>query len=219
MRCQDSVSALSGRTFLAIIPMQHHRPCRGRGIARGRGLVCLSSGRASSVRFVVGDNDLEDAISGVSVGLTHRGHTASVDTFNKVLVLTTSSLGGSGCTLSGAYAVIVNETQGTAIVANIPTVAKVTSNDTGYALADLCAASGAASVIQPLFSATNVSFDHVIVTTSSVDDVLSRVGGHLWLFGRRLRHRHRPSSRRHRHRYERRLADYVRWRGQGRRRL
>ena len=140
-------------------------------------LVCLTLWARVQREVRLGDNDLEDAISGVSVASRIDGHTASADTFNKVLVLTTSSLGGSGCTLSGAYAVIVNETQGTAIVANIPTVAKVTSNDTGYALADLCAASGAASVIQPLFSATNVSFDHVIVTTSSVDDVLSRVAG------------------------------------------
>lgn len=140
-------------------------------------LICLTLWARVQREFRLGDNDLEDTISGVSAASRIDGHTASGDTFNKVLVLTTNSLGGAGCTLSGAYAVIVNETQGTAIVANIPTVAKVTSNDTGYALADLCAASGAAAVIQPLFSATNISFDHVIVTTSSVDDILGLIVG------------------------------------------
>lgn len=140
-------------------------------------LVCLTLWARVQREYRLGDNDLEDAISGVSVASSIDGHAASGDTFNKVLVLTTDSLGGAGCALSGAYAVIVNETQGTAIVANIPTTVKVTSNDTGYALADLCAASGAASVVQPLFSATNLSFDHVIVTTSSIDDILGLVAG------------------------------------------
>jgi len=140
-------------------------------------LICLTLWTRVQHEFRLGDNNLEDAISGVSVASNIDGHTASGDTFNKVLVLTTDSLGGAGCTLSGAYAVVVNETQGTAIVANIPTAVKVTSSDTSYALADLCAASGAAAVVQPLFSATNVSFDHVIVTTSSVDDILGLVAG------------------------------------------
>lgn len=125
----------------------------------------------------LGDNNLEDAISGVSAASSIDGHAASTDSFDKVLVLTTSSLGDGGCTLSGAYALVVNETQGTAVMATIPTTVKVTSSDTDYTLADLCSKSGTAAVIVPLFSATNVSFDHVIVTKSSVDDLLTLLAG------------------------------------------
>lgn len=122
------------------------------------------------------DSDLSESLADQPSTFVPDGYVASEGELTATLLLTASSLDEEGATLSSARVLVTNATAGTGVVATVPLELKMVSS-TGEAsttLADLYATSGYGAVAEPLSSALNVRFAHVIV---SAEDVLAELPG------------------------------------------
>ena len=130
-----------------------------------------------SLEARLGDTDLGDALSGQAASTVTEGtiYVASPDEHETVLLLTTDDLEGGA--LSAVRILDVNRTQGTAVLANVPVTARVTSGEAASSVADLFAASGAAACVAPLAQATGATFDHVVVATGDIVEEAASIAG------------------------------------------
>ena len=120
-------------------------------------------------------DSLESAVSGQSkLGDAPEGFSYTEDTLGKYLFLVSDSSDGekTGVSLSAAYVLVVNQTQGTATMCSVPVDAEVTSGDATASLSSVASGSGAAACVAPLSAAVGVKFSHVVLST---EDVLSDI--------------------------------------------
>lgn len=130
-----------------------------------------------SLESRLGDVGLSDSLYAQPASTVTEGtsYVASTDDHETVLLLTTDDL-ESGA-LSAVRILDVNRTQGTAVLANVPVTARVTSGETASSVADLFAASGGSACVAPLSQATGASFDHVVVATGDVVEEAASLAG------------------------------------------
>ncbi len=122
----------------------------------------------------LGDLDLSDTISDQASLSIPDGYSTTSDDLTRVLFLTVSdvSKADSPSTLKAAQILVVNNTQGTATLANVPTNVKIVVNEVGFSLSDYCAQAGAMACVQPLSKAAGLKFTHVVLAT---EDVMSSI--------------------------------------------
>ena len=127
----------------------------------------------------LGDSDLSGAISTQALKTVAEpsGFVAAEGEFENVLLLTASSLDETGATLSSVRALVINRTQGTMTLVNVPVSTKVVSGDVASPLSDLYASSGYAACVAPISAATGMGFSHVIVTTGDMLEETASVTG------------------------------------------
>ncbi len=118
----------------------------------------------------LGDLDLSDVIDDQASLSIPDGYTTTSDDLTRVLFLTVSDISKADApaTLTQAQILVVNNTQGTATLANIPTNVKIVVNEAGFSLSDYCAQAGAMACVQPLSKAAGLKFTHVVVSTEDV---------------------------------------------------
>ncbi len=122
----------------------------------------------------LGDLDMSEAISNQASLSIPDGYNTTSDSLTRVLFLTVSdtSKANAPSTLQAARILVVNNTQGTAVLANVPVNVKIVVNEQGFSLADYCAQAGPTACVQPLSKAAGLKFTHVVIST---EDVLSQV--------------------------------------------
>lgn len=125
----------------------------------------------------LGDTDLSRAVKAQSTPKAPAGYAPTADEVETLLLLTTDSLDTTGATLQSARVLVLNKTQGTAALANVPTEAKVTRENEPSTLAGLFASSGPAACVKSLSAACGLGFGHVVVATDDiVEEAVSLAG-------------------------------------------
>lgn len=125
----------------------------------------------------LGDADLSSAVKAQDEAVAPAGYVASSDELETTLLLTADSLEPAGAALQSARVLVVNKTQGTAALANIPLEAKVVRDSEPSTLAELFSSAGSAACVEPLASACGLSFDHVVVATGDVIEEAAALAG------------------------------------------
>lgn len=125
----------------------------------------------------LGDRDLASAVQGQGSVTPPGGYADATDAFERTLVLTVSEDAEGAQTISKAQVVVLNLSQKTGAVAELPLDSAVGTDDSKSTISDLVAKDGASACVGPLSTATGIKFDGVVVQDEDTLDALAGLAG------------------------------------------